>query len=224
MDTDKQKTPFRWRAFAREMAAVVLGILIALGLQQLVEARHTSQQVEEAHRALTQELQGMAANATRRIAVHPCVERRLQEVEAVLSDLDHGVRVGQVADFGRPIGANNSDGVWRALTSAGVLAHFRTDELVTYGKIYTIGEEIGSWSTMGGQDWSTIKLIVGDADRLTLSDRSMIRVAINHTRALEVVWTRTMPQQLGRARKLGVALSPLPDLSAAPECLPLKRG
>jgi len=224
MDIHKPKAAHSWREFAIEIGTIIAGILIALALEQAVEAHHWSEQVKDAHRALAEEVRAHTVTYARRIAQHPCVERRLEEVETVLNELDHGSRVGRVADFGRPVGVNYSDGVWRALISAGVAAHFRSDELVAYGKMYSVGENIASWNTMGGQDWSTIKLIVGDTDRLTPADRSLVRVALIHTRALEVVWATQTRLQLERARKLGIASPPIPDLSGQPECLPLQRG
>ena len=225
MDIHKPKAAHSWREFAIEIGTIITGILIALALEQAVEAYHWRAEVREAHRALAGEVAGQARSYVYRIAVYPCVERRLAEIEAILSDVDHGQRVAPVADFGRPTGTGNLVDVWQALGASGVLSHFKPEELVAYSRMYSVSALFDSWSTMGGQDWSTIKLVVGDPNRLTPSDRSLVRVAINHTRALNNVWGAQARIQLDRAQKLGVPTPPAPaDLAQRPECLPMPRG
>ena len=139
---------------------MILGILIALGLEQGVEAYHWNQRVRDAHRALAAEIQDQANTYALRAAMTPCVERRLAGIEAILADLDHGRRVAPVADFARPLGSSNHQDIWQALEAAGVLAHFDPEELIAYSKLYEVSSQVDFWSTMGGQDWSAIKLVV----------------------------------------------------------------
>lgn len=224
MEIHKPKPAHSWREFAIEIATIITGILLALGAEQAVEAHHWNKLVAEGRQALKQEVVTQAGNFTYRIVVHPCVELRLSEMEAILADLDAGRRVAPVADFGRAAGFPNEDNVWRALSASGVLTHLPPQELVAFSALYSRSADMTTWSLMGGQDWSMIKLAVGDPNRLTSADRSQIRVAINHVRALEGAWTSAGQIQIDRARKLGVQIAPPPDLSAAAECQPLKRG
>ena len=224
MDGHKSKAAHSLGEFAREMAAVVLGILIALGLEQAVQAQHDARLVEDARAALRVEIADDGRNYAYRLAVSPCVLMRLDEVEAVMSDLDAGRRVSSVADFARPIGRVTPQDAWRALSASGAVSHMEPKELIRYSDYYSRTEATESWNTMAGQDWSVIKLIVGNANRLTPADRSQIRISAIHLRALEQIWRGSAALQFGRAQKLGVPTPPLPDLSRAPECQPLRRG
>ena len=224
MEIHKPKAAHSLAEFGREMGAVILGILIALGLEQSVEAYHWRERVKEAHQALAGEIALQVNTYNYRTAVHPCVERRLGELEAILSDLDHGRHVAPVADFARPSGSNSDITVWHAIESAGVAAHFDTAELVRYGRFYAVANLTDSWATLAGQDWATIKLLVGDPNRLTPETRANIQTAINHTRSLDGVWGNMSKVQLDRARELGVEVPPLPDVSGTAECQAIRRG
>jgi hypothetical protein len=224
MEIHKPKAAHSLGEFAREMAAVILGILIALALEQSVEAYHWGQRVEEGRKDLASEIRDQSRFYAYRVAVHPCVVRRLAELDAVLADLDAGRKVAPVAHFDRPRGFLNYANVWQALGAAGVLAHFNSKELVSYSQMYAAGGEISDWTTQQGQDWAAIQLLEGDPNRLTPSARSTAQVAINHARTLEDVWARNSQDQLARARDFGVAAPPPRDVSHDPECVPLTRG
>jgi hypothetical protein len=224
MDIHKPKAAHSLGEFAREMAAVILGILIALALEQSVEAYHWSQRVKEGRKDLASEIRDQSRFNAYRVAVHPCVVRRLAELDAVLADLNAGRKVASVPNFVRPKGFLNYANVWQALGAAGVLTHFDSKELVSYSRMYAAGGEVSEWTTQQGQDWAAIQLLVGNPNNLTPFARSMAQVAINHARTLEDVWAKNSQDQLARARDIGVAAPTAPDLSHAPECLPLTRG
>jgi hypothetical protein len=55
MDVHKPKRWHGWREFAKEVGTIVLGVLIAIGLEQTVEALHHRDQVSDMTRKLRQE-------------------------------------------------------------------------------------------------------------------------------------------------------------------------
>lgn len=57
MDIHKPKAIHSWREFAVEIGTITIGILIALGLEALIEARHNHELVAEARAELISELQ-----------------------------------------------------------------------------------------------------------------------------------------------------------------------
>jgi hypothetical protein len=56
MDIHKPKAAHSWREFAIEIGTIICGILIALGLEQAVEAVHRGAEVREARAALRAEI------------------------------------------------------------------------------------------------------------------------------------------------------------------------
>src|SRR5262245_33196855 len=74
-----------WREFAGEVGIIVLGVLIALGFQQVVETLQSMDERNRAVAALSSEAAYMAVNATERIALEKCGENRLAELAARLT-------------------------------------------------------------------------------------------------------------------------------------------
>lgn len=74
-----------WREFIGEVGIIVLGVLIALGFQQAVEAWQGVGERDQTVQALSSEAADMAVNATERIALEKCNDDRLAELAARLS-------------------------------------------------------------------------------------------------------------------------------------------
>jgi len=62
-----------WRAFAGEVGIIVLGVLIALGAQQLVEDFHQRSELHDAEAAMTSEIRDDdLPQAFTRAVIHQC--------------------------------------------------------------------------------------------------------------------------------------------------------
>jgi hypothetical protein len=224
VDIHKPKAAHSWREFAIEIGTIITGILIALGLEQAVEAYHWGRLVDEGRAELRSEVAEQAREWVHRLAIHPCAVRRLDETEALLDELDAGRRVGRVAPFDRPFGARMPEAVWSAVSASGVLAHMDPKQTLAFSEVYAQADEVGDFNRANDVDWSTIHLVVGDPNRLTPADRSQIRIAINRERTLETVWRHAGEAQRERSRAVGVAFPTLPDVSGRSLCRPLLQG
>ena len=69
-----------WRKVVGEIAIIVVGVLIALGLDQYVHARQWREQVEQAEQAFQGELALGAEDAYERLAIQPCLQDRIAEL------------------------------------------------------------------------------------------------------------------------------------------------
>ena len=74
-----------WREFAGEVGIIVVGVLIALSAESLVERWHWHDQVEQSNRAFKDELMTDASNAYERLAIQPCLQGRLRALAAQLN-------------------------------------------------------------------------------------------------------------------------------------------
>lgn len=77
-----------WREFAKEVEIIVLGVLIALGLEQVVQEWRWHEDAIETRDALTSEIQYSALWAYERIAVQQCLRDRIGHLVAKLNSLD----------------------------------------------------------------------------------------------------------------------------------------
>ena len=73
-----------WNSVGWELGIVVVGVLIALGAQQIAESLYWRGEVASERKALLQEAQDTFDSIALRAAQQPCVDKRLAEIEAVL--------------------------------------------------------------------------------------------------------------------------------------------
>ena len=69
-----------WREFAGEVGIIVLGVLIALGAEQLIQTIHSQREVAQFRSAVDLELATTLAAYRYRVDQEPCVKRRLGEL------------------------------------------------------------------------------------------------------------------------------------------------
>ena len=69
-----------WRQFAGEVGIIVVGVLIALGAEQLVASWHWRSEVRQTDQRLVREMGMNLANAYERFAIDPCLRPRLAEL------------------------------------------------------------------------------------------------------------------------------------------------
>ncbi len=86
----KPRTARGWRAFVFEIVTIVIGILIALGLNQWVDAIHEQDLAREARAAIDAEMQDNADRIAYRESQQPCIDRRLKEITGLLADWGRG--------------------------------------------------------------------------------------------------------------------------------------
>lgn len=85
MHVHKVKPAHGWKEFANEIVIIVLGVLIALGLEQVVETIHWNEKAEQATVAMRGELRLNYQTAAEQIIASPCIDRQLQLLENNLS-------------------------------------------------------------------------------------------------------------------------------------------
>lgn len=142
-----------WRAFAGEVGIIVLGVLIALGLGQIVEQWQWRQEVGTTRQALASELVDAANQGAARIAVEDCLRDRIGELTGKLN-ATNGRWSADPMPFGRgvpptPHWDNRSIGrvydvplvgwsqdAWDTAKSSGVVDHMSRGELASYSTVY----------------------------------------------------------------------------------------
>jgi len=83
-----------WREFAGEVGIIVIGVLIALAAEAVLEDWRWQRHVEQSTRAFKEELLIAASDGYERMAIQPCLQGRLRALAAQL---------------------NGSSGQWRAM-------------------------------------------------------------------------------------------------------------
>ena len=75
-----------WREFVGEIAIIVIGVLIALGAEYLIEQWHWHEQADIADAAFRNELLEVGGVAYERLIIQPCLQGRIGELSNHLSE------------------------------------------------------------------------------------------------------------------------------------------
>jgi hypothetical protein len=142
-----------WRAFVGEVGIIVLGVLIALGFEQLVQQWRWRQEVDTARQALANELASSAQQGGERLAVEQCLADRVGALAKKLNAESprwsadpmplgatarpalHWDNLGMPRVYGAPLRGWSQD-AWDTAKSTGVLDHMNHDEVASYSAVY----------------------------------------------------------------------------------------
>ena len=83
-----------WREFAGEVGIIVVGVLIALGAEQMVEDLHWRRSARQASHAIQLELATQQLDAIERLAVQPCLTNQFASLATKLASFRGGMWKG----------------------------------------------------------------------------------------------------------------------------------
>jgi hypothetical protein len=161
-----------WRELAGEVGIIVLGVLIALGAESVVQDLHWRTDVRDFRTAVDTELEFNLAAGEYRVRESPCVERRLAELDRWSAAQRSGHSMPLLRAIGFPRRINNDTSVWNS-RGADLPAHVPIQARLAYSDLYDlianqwelIEGERETWLNLNGFDHAT-KLSSGDLVRL----------------------------------------------------------
>ncbi len=206
-----------WRAFAGEVGVIVLGVLLALGAQQVAETVNERREAAATRAALTSEIKETLATLELRRAAQPCIDKRLTEVRALVDQW------GRTGGFKTPRWV--SQATWFALPtsrfeaaqSAGRLALLSSEEQYGMGLVVAGLRNFRDVQAREVQAWSTMRMLQSGADALSASDRTEIRVALQDASTLNYLGKIVVGQTLQQAAGYGWR----PDMTRARQTMRL---
>src|SRR5437764_545933 len=101
----------RRREFTGEVGIIVLGVLIALGAEQVIEGWHWRRVIKAERVALSEDVADIWNAMSGRMVVQGCMDQRLTELQTVFDRHNRGQPLGIAGPIGRP-------SVWSARTTA----------------------------------------------------------------------------------------------------------
>lgn len=147
-----------WREFAGEVGIIVVGVLIALGAEQVVEAWQWDRKADAAQTAITQELALDAGVYDERAIMAECLEAKGQQLADILR-LAH--RTGTLPDIEHISGPANRPMVtaeWTSAIADGTLAHLPGDFRKMLGVEYPMIVDYEHNLDDQNQLWTVVKL------------------------------------------------------------------
>jgi len=160
MDIHKPKPMHNWREFLAEIAVVVLGVLIALSAEQVVENLHEARSAREAREALREELvQDLSDEQIRRNSAQACITRRLDEIGAYLDAVGRGEAVTPPSWIGRPPIAVAYNGQWLASAQSGRVSLLPKVEAANYADLYYRTQQLQDEQTEEQRHWTELRTL-----------------------------------------------------------------
>ncbi len=227
MDIHKSKPWHGVREFLKEYLIIVIGVLTALGAEQVAERLQWAHEVRTARAEIAREMSWTDRHFAFRVAAEPCIARRLDALEAVIEKAAGHEPVPHLGAVIPDIGNALNDNVWQNHRAAQTLTHFDDQELSLLSSYYMQVNSVRGFYTDEIEAWSVLKVLQGDPARLGPTDIAGLRVALQRARfdngliagisADELQWSKTLhiSPRAPNAQRLKDVCGPLPIIRAS---------
>ena len=149
-----------WREFAGEVGIIVLGVLIALGAEQLIQTIHTRSEVAQFRSAVDAELATTLAAYRYRVDQEPCVKRRLGELHTWLDADRAGTPLAPPGEIGRPSLYSFLTSVWKS-SSPNVMNNLSLETRERYAGIYDFAGLVDGQLDQEAEIWRSLNAFNG---------------------------------------------------------------
>lgn len=213
--------PTRARSLFGEFMVVMLGVLVALALEQMLSEWQERQRVDATIESLHEELQDFAVVFGIRLQVTPCINRKLDALDAALRE---NAEYAAVRHVGRPPYFFSSRGGWSSGGAELLSRHRGPQTARTYGEVYQGMEEYARFAQLEQEYWNSLLVLEGHAESIDPLQQWRMRDAVAGARNTALLQAAIAAQMLERIEDLGVDVeeTTLPvDVASRPICLPL---
>jgi hypothetical protein len=170
-----------WREFFGEVGIIVLGVLIALGFEQLVESVHERTIAAEAREAIRAEVRENLWWLERRDEMESCIDKALSDLAALNLRARRGEAIPVVRRVSLAVHVKITSLRWDANAQAGRASLFSSDEQRILGNMYFTTEEFRHSQDLEEMVWAKMSFIEG-ADQLTPVDVHELAVLLAEAR------------------------------------------
>ncbi|MCI3132166.1 hypothetical protein [Phenylobacterium aquaticum] len=174
MDIHRPKPWHGLREFLKEYGIIVLGVLTAIGLEQMVEQLHWRHVVHQHREALDSSVSDLYLAMLSRADMQDCVDRRLGDIATILARHDAGQPLSVVGPLGTPTASVADLGVFDMSLADQAFSHMPFEEQTGYFSklgsykvfVQVMTSEREVWRELGrlnharaltAEDWSVVR-------------------------------------------------------------------
>jgi hypothetical protein len=225
MEIHKPHAAKTWPEFFIEIGTIVTGILIALALEQGLEALHEQRMRNEAQEAVRDEAGQNLFWVKYREANEPCIKQHLTEIGDLLDRAERHERFAVAHHLSQSIYGKIATQVWDANGHAGRTSLFSREDQRNFGNLYFTTSDFQTFQSREVDAWSRLSAL---RDRSTLSQSAIdaLREALAQARYydVEISWTVYRTKQWAQILNLEqkeVALPGFTHRKSAAACFPI---
>lgn len=145
-----------WGKYVSELLIVAAGVALGLWATEWADDRRTQREVNDAYKALEDELTDNLAAVRFRKSMEPCVRRRISELRSWIGRQGSGERRALPAEIGRPASYALLDSVWEVSKSGQIAAKMPLEERRRYAAVYDVLERSSEHQKEERQVWFSI--------------------------------------------------------------------
>ena len=135
-----------WREFSREVTIVVIGVLIAIGLEQLVDHHHWQQKIARANGTMRLELiDDDGPQAYVRLAIARCLDSATAQMQSAMAGAPSSQFDHLASNYSPPLRTWEAQG-WQAVLASDVGSHMDSDEIVKWSEPYLLMSDMTEWN------------------------------------------------------------------------------
>jgi hypothetical protein len=196
-----------WRVFAGEVGVIVLGVLIALGAQQVAENIDWRNKVEAAIADMNNELgSGDGPEAYERVALHDCVAAHLGKVRALVEEGNRSESRRLIEQFWIP--NRTWDSLARdAANTADVAAHMPHERMLQYRIAYEMVPDMQRLAEKELADLGRFRALPAGGSELTTVEKLSELEAVEALKVDNDTFARESTFLLLRMRMMDLRLS-----------------
>ena len=183
----KLRPPNGWNAVAWEFAIVTLGVVVALGAQELVQSLHWRREVKETRKALDAEVARNLASFEYRFNQRPCVARRLSELQQWADSHRIGSPITLRKEITAPAGYTIRSAVWE-VTDGEIATRIPLEAKMHYAQMYDAMKSFGELRESEEEQWIALQQLQ-DTKRLAADELRTVAHSIRLLRAVNEVLT-----------------------------------
>lgn len=209
-----------WREFAGEVGIIVLGVLIALGAEQLVERVHQQQEAVQTESVIRNEIGLNLGRLQSRMGIYGCVRRRIDELQTLVDGAASNPVIATPSWIGRPQYWTFLNSRWEAESQAGGAALIDPARLSQYGMMYNRMQNLLSEMDSEQADWAKLRTLE-HLRRLDSPGALQLNLTLQDARYRNWRLALVTGQLFAMARTLN--LHPLPNTTPSDRsaCLPM---
>ena len=209
------------RDFLKEVGIVVLGVLLALGAEQAVEAVRWNGDVRQARAALSVEFAGDIALSEERARMAPCLAHRLKDIAGILQQASQTGTLPPVGPLGGPPERTWNDPSWNSALASQTAAHLRREDLLAYSSFAAYASELDAQNSQELQLWAELASITGPGRTIGPEEIGRLHTELSSAHFLAKAITFNSAQLARWIKRNGIARKGLwPDDPNDPAVVP----